>query len=68
MQSCSLCVNVHNYFDGPTKLFLDLYLYLVAKFLDTSTKTLFSFKLLETDFLPKAMFPVGNILRLSLRS
>jgi len=31
---------LHNYFDGLTKLFSDLYL---AKFLDISTKSFFSF-------------------------
>lgn len=30
--------SVHNYFDGPTNLFLDLYL---TKFLDTSAKLQF---------------------------
>jgi len=29
---------LHNYFDGPTKLFSDLYL---AKFLDSSAKSFF---------------------------
>jgi len=31
---------LHNYFNSPTKLFLDLYL---AEFLDTSTKSFFFF-------------------------
>jgi len=36
MQHCHQLLSIlHNYFDGPTKLFLDPY---VAKFLDTSAK------------------------------
>jgi len=40
LQYYSLCSNVlHNYFDNPTKLFSDLHLNLLVKFLDTSTKS-----------------------------
>jgi len=38
-QLCHQCLSIlHYYFDGPTKLFSDLYL---AKFLNTSAKSFF---------------------------
>jgi len=38
LQYCSSCLNfLHNYFDGPTKLFSD-----VSKFLNTSAKLFFA--------------------------
>jgi len=41
IRHCQKCLSVlHDYFDGPTKLFSDLY---PVKFLDTSTKPFFPF-------------------------
>jgi len=52
---------IHNYFNGPTKLFSDLYL---AKFLDISTKLFFSRKIVHLGIFNYMFILVTHILHI----